>query len=321
MAESQHQATIIYNRNARQASTMPLEEIEAGLAELGYAPRHLPTDDVDDLDAALSDTRGLVLAVGGDGTLHAVALRLAGRKDAQLAFLSAGTANNFAKSMGIDMPWKDALAGLAQPRELTLDLGRMRGPLGEELFLEAFGCGLYADALAEYDPDQGKSKLRAVSAMTNVLPGFAPYEWQLTIDGAKVEGRFLLLEALNISLVGPNLNLAPDADPFDGLLDVVTIFEDKKVGLLEHVRKMQAGELSQLDNVEVRRAKKIEIVWTGFPVHLDDTPKFELHGDEEGTKPRSVSPELQDEKPAVIVVDVLPGAVNLLLPPAKEAQP
>jgi diacylglycerol kinase (ATP) len=319
MAQPRQPATIIYNSNAGQTKTMPLADIQAGLAELGYEPIHAQTESADDLDGALKGVTGLVVAVGGDGTIRAVATKLANRPEVELAFLTAGTANNIAKSLKVNMPWREALASLATPRRLGLDLGRVKGPLGEELFVEAFGCGLYADTLAEYEPEQGKSKLRALNVLTDLLPNFQPYEdWQVLIDGAPVAGKYLLLEALNICMVGPNMNLAPDADPSDGLLDVVTIFESNRTNFMEHIQKMRAGELHDLENVELRRAKKIEIVWTGFPYHLDDTPKFEIEKPEQAETPKRVSPELKPEKEAVLAVDVLHHAVKLLLPPAQE---
>ena len=165
------QATVIYNQNAGSIRSIPREELEAALQSAGFYPVFHATDSEDQLEAALEGVQGMVLTVGGDGTLRATALHLLGRKGVELAFIPAGTANNVAHAFGVqDHSWQDIVSGLAGTRPQPFDVGKVTGPLGEHYFLEAFGAGLYADTLASYDPEQGKSVWRGVGTCSTCSP-------------------------------------------------------------------------------------------------------------------------------------------------------
>ncbi len=307
-------ATIIHNANAGSAKDIPVDELQARLKADGFFPVLKATDSEDDLDTALQDAQGLILAVGGDGTLRSIALRLIGRPGVEFAFIPAGTANNVAHAFGVEAGWEAVLAGLKPGRTVSLDVGKVTGPLGTDYFLEAFGAGVYADALASYDPGQGKSVLRSLGTMLDVLPHYEPQEWRLSLDGQEVSGKYVLLEVLNTPMTGPHLNLAPNADPTDGLLDVVLVAGSEKESLLSYARKIRGGKLDELPNVTVTRCTKVELVWTGFPLHIDSISKFEIEHPEEIRQARGVTPELRDERENVIAIEVVPGAIKLRLP-------
>jgi diacylglycerol kinase family enzyme len=309
-------ATVIFNANAGGTKGIPLDELIAGLREQGYDPVHRATEQESDLDRALADAAGLVLVAGGDGTIRAAALRLIGRPGVQLAFIPAGTANNISRSFGLKLDWKQTLAGLAEGRAVHYDVGRVRGPLGERYFLEAFGCGLYADSLALYDPAQGKSVTRAISVLTDILPNLAPRELNARLDGRDISGSYLALEAMNTTCMGPNLDLAPDADPSDGLFDVLLMQEPQRAGMLEHLLRLQQAQLERLENVEIVRGRKLELVWDGFPVHFDGEPEAEIADPAAMQQAGGLSAGMREEAEAVLVAEVLPAALTLLLPTA-----
>ncbi|HEX6547525.1 MAG TPA: diacylglycerol kinase family protein [Candidatus Dormibacteraeota bacterium] len=87
--------------------------------------------------------RSLVIACGGDGTIAAVARRLAGTTHA-FGVVPMGTFNNFARSL--DLPTElDAAIGViktGQPRGVTI------GQVNGNLFLEAAAIGLFGDSIA-----------------------------------------------------------------------------------------------------------------------------------------------------------------------------
>ncbi|MEO8627522.1 MAG: hypothetical protein ABI612_05390 [Betaproteobacteria bacterium] len=51
------------------------------------------------------------------------------------------------------------------------------------------------------------------------------------LDGNDISGVYIMFQAMNIQRVGPNLFIAPDADPGDGLFDVVLLAEDERAKL------------------------------------------------------------------------------------------
>jgi len=114
---------------------------------------------------------------------------------------------------------------------------------------------------------QGLELLR--DAVEVVRPG----GWELELDGADVPGEFLGVEAMNIREVGPELRLAPAADPGDGLLDVVLIAEEQRDALSAYVDARLAGAGAELPALVAHRAHELTLrLQQGVPLHVDDDP-------------------------------------------------
>jgi diacylglycerol kinase family enzyme len=90
---------------------------------------------------------------------------------------------------------------------------------------------------------------------------------KMTLDGKELSGDFLVLEIMNISHVGPGLNLAPNADPGDRLLDVVHARADRRAALLEWLNE---GEYGEEPPVDITRAAEVKITWAGTSLRLGD---------------------------------------------------
>jgi diacylglycerol kinase family enzyme len=298
-------ATLIVNDGAGSGDA-DLDALAGGLLEAGYTVASEATESEAELDDLLDrlETDGdgedqLVVAVGGDGSVAALARRLRGR-DLALAIAPLGTANNIAAGLGIPNDPREALRRLDEPRETTFDLGHIQAPWGERLFLEAVGLGFFADVLADYQPEHGKSVARAASTLSDVVPDYEPTRWSVTIDGEDASGVLIGLEILNTHATGPRLRLAPDADPCDGRLDVVRIVAPEDVSVVDYLTKLLQNDFDELPNVEVRRAERISVEWGGKPIHADDEVRGEGREDGRGE----------------LVISVLAGAVRLLLPRA-----
>jgi diacylglycerol kinase family enzyme len=303
-------ATLIYNKNARHAETVDVDAMLTRLGELGYNCEYCSKDELEELDDELSERGGLFLVVGGDGTIRRTGLKLINRPDVELMVIPAGTANNIARTLGINMSPLDLIASLPDSVALPYDVGRLRGVLGDHYFMEACGCGVIADAMATYNPDEGKSVVRALRTMIDTLPAYQAREFSASLDGKLEEGKFVLLELLNTSMTGPRLRLAPEATTNDGLLEVLRIQESERHGFIEYARRMQAESLSELENVELSRARQVEILWNGFPLHLDD----EILGYSPPAQGTDVAAASQPVAVGTIVIDVLPAALTFRLP-------
>ena len=313
------EATLIYNPSAGSVNQITVETLQEALSEAGYHPVYRATSCEADLDPALEDVGGLVVAAGGDGTIRAVATRLIGR-NVPLAFLPLGTANNIGNTLGVTAAPLEIIAGLKNPRKCHFDVGLVRSPWGEDYFLEGAGYGLYADTLALYDPEKGKSILRGLDAVRQTLADYKVYPTEMNLDGRDISGDHLLVEVLNTTAIGPRLKLAPEADPEDGLFDVVCIREDTRDQFMSFVVSFFSENLEELAGVEVERGQKLEIAWAGFPIHVDGEvrPKLEeLPG--ERLAARDARLRLLDALGAPITVEVLPQAVEFWLP--QEEQP
>jgi diacylglycerol kinase (ATP) len=80
----------------------------------------------------------------------------------------------------------------------------------------------------------------------------------LTFDGRDASDEFLLLEILNIRRAGPGVELAPQASPSDGRLDVVSATARQR-GRLWKTLKARLKDAENGHTLTTRRARNVEL--------------------------------------------------------------
>jgi lipid kinase YegS len=161
----------------------------------------------------------VVVAVGGDGTLHEVAAGLLGAPgEAVMALVPAGTANDFARGCGIPLTPLEALrlAQAGAPR--VIDVLRVN---------ERYTVNVATAAFTGDEPVELSSELkRALGGVAYWVAGFLrslqlepkPLRW-LSPDG-RSEDHILLLTAANGRQTGGGAVVAEGALLDDGLMDI-----------------------------------------------------------------------------------------------------
>jgi diacylglycerol kinase family enzyme len=226
---------------------------------------------------ALEEPCDLVAVVAGDGSVSRVARRMAGRAT-PVTVLPAGTANNIARALGlVERPWEELVRGWQGARRVKLDVGLAAGPWGERSFIEGVGAGLFAGTLPDADASRTLANLGrrdakvayALQMLKDRVDACTALPIKATLDGKDLSGEYLLLEALNIPYVGPNLFLAPDSAPGDGQFDVIMAGAEERERLGEYLAHWQ-DERERLAILPARQGRHLRIEWTGFPLHIDD---------------------------------------------------
>ena len=306
-------ATLIINPNSGGGEKVKTEELLEAFREAGYEPELLSTSTEEELDTALEDISGLVVTGGGDGTFRAAALRLL-QKDVFLTHLPLGTANNIGHSLGIEGNALDIIARLKDPVRRHFDVGIVKAPWGKDFFVEACGFGLYAEGLALYDPNGGRSLLRSISSIIETINKSEAHSCQITLDGEDISGTYRMFEVMNTNRFGPWIKLAPDADPGDGLLDIVRIRPDDDESLFRYVANLIAEDLKELPNVEVNRGRCVEIRWPGnFPIHVDAEIRPWLSGSSKDQSP-AIRAANRASDGNLIRIEVMPQALEIWQP-------
>jgi diacylglycerol kinase (ATP) len=276
--------TLVYNPSAGDEQHEG-EHLLERLEEAGYDARLVSGRKK--LARKLEDPGDLVAVAGGDGSVKEVAIALAGRK-VPMAILPTGTANNIAKSLGVLGRWGELIAGWPEAERRSLRVGSVTAAGGTMRFVESAGVGLFAELVSrgQEEVDDNTAGLtghaidRALLLLRRITEQRPPILRQVTMDAADLTGEYLMVEAMNIPLLGPNMPVAPGADCGDDLLDLVLVSERERGAIREYLSARLGGSAAPLE-LPVRRGRRVALQAYPTELHVDDdTWKPEGNGSE-----------------------------------------
>lgn len=270
--------TLIHNPDAGEDGQLAKDELLRLIRNAGHEVMYQSSKE-DQWARALHEANDLIVAAGGDGLVERVAKRLIGRRT-PLAVLPLGTANNIAKAMGLmDIPLTHLIAGWTTGRRMRFDVGIARGPWGSTFFVEGVGVGLFTetmswldatgnDALASMNKTEDKM-MSTLDILQKRLQSAPAIPLKVTLDGRSFADEYVLLEAMNIRSIGPNLVLAPDADLSDGLLDIVLVPKSAQDKLYRYLSDCREGREGARE-LPIYKSHHMQIVWDGWTMRIDD---------------------------------------------------
>ncbi len=210
-----------------------------------------------------------VVAVGGDGTINAVATGIYGT-NARLAVVPTGSGNGLARHFKIPLSLGKSLKVIGAGRTQKIDVGWCEG----RLFLVTCGVGFDARVAFAFEDSKARGIVSYFRLAVAELRKFQPEEISLSHDGYSKEARQLLLvTAANLSQYGGGTIIAPDASATDGLLDVVVIEPVSVLRAISLVPRILRGNLPRTPEVSIFRAPKLSIKRSApGPFHVDGDP-------------------------------------------------
>ncbi|MBU1936880.1 diacylglycerol kinase family lipid kinase, partial [bacterium] len=210
-----------------------------------------------------------VVAVGGDGTINAVATGIYG-SDARLAVVPTGSGNGLARHFKIPLSMGRALKVIDAGKALKIDVGWCEG----RLFLVTCGIGLDAQVASVFEASKARGIVSYFRLAIAELHKFQPEEIFISHDGHLGEARNpLLVTAANLSQYGGRTIIAPDASATDGLLDVVVIEPVSVLRAISLVPRLVRGNLLRTPEVSIFRAPMVSIKRSApGPFHVDGDP-------------------------------------------------
>jgi diacylglycerol kinase (ATP) len=241
---------------------------------------------------AAQEGADLVIAAGGDGTLHSVASGLIGT-NSTLGIIAVGTMNNIAHSLDISEDITEACEIIANGATCYVDVGKING----HLFLEVAGIGLEAalfPAAEELKSPGFVSSLHGATKGLFTLFKFKSTRFRASFDGHKVRSfKAIQISICNTPYYGAHLRFAPDAVMDDGLLDVLIYKNFSKLDYIRHAISISQGRRALKQKISRRRVKSLAI-YADQPV--------EIHADG----------EIQGQTPAK--VEIAPGVLRVRVP-------
>ena len=211
-----------------------------------------------------------IYACGGDGTLNEVAAGAAGFPNAAVTVFSGGSGNDFVKLFDDPKAFYD-LERLLDCDEATFDMIRCNDDLSLNI------CSVGLDARIGTDVANYKRlpllhgfRAYAVSTLVNVVKGIAePY--RVEINGETLEDEYTFVCVCNGRYYGGGFNPVPEADPADGMLDVLLVKKVSRLQVPFIIGKYKSGRYKELPGlVRHIRAKELRVVCQKeTPINLD----------------------------------------------------
>ena len=277
--------------------------VAASQKAAGWADTLWLSTSVDDMGAgqaraAIGKQVDVVLTVGGDGTVRAVAEALRG-SGVPMALLPAGTGNILARNLDIPVGQlaasvHTAFAGVDRAIDVgVIELERADHSRETHSFVVMAGLGLDAKMIANTRPEL-KRRLGWLAYVDAIARSMRDSEkirmrYRLGNEPERTMNVHTILIG-NVGLLPGNVLLLPDAELDDGLFDIVTLRPEGLGGWVQIwvrivwengvLRRSSVGRRLAGLNRDVRTLRYFR--GRGLSVRLDRPEDFELDGDDFG---------------------------------------
>ncbi len=211
-----------------------------------------------------------IYACGGDGTLNEVAAGAAGFPNVAVTVFSGGSGNDFVKLFDEPKAFYD-LERLLDAEEVTFDMIRCNDDLALNI------CSVGLDARIGTDVARYKRlpllhgfRAYAVSTVVNVAKGIAEH-YRVEVDGESLDDQYTFVCVCNGRYYGGGFNPVPEADPADGLLDVLLVKKVSRLQVPFIIGKYKSGRYKELPGlVRHIRTKELRVFCDReTPINLD----------------------------------------------------
>ncbi|MGH3073209.1 MAG: diacylglycerol/lipid kinase family protein [Gaiellaceae bacterium] len=251
---------------------------------------------------AVEGGASLLVVVGGDGSVNEVANGIVGREDVEVAVIPRGTGWDFVRTYEIPHKLDGAIDVALTGRARTIDLGRASyrawdGTEAATHFTNVASAGM-SGAIAQRANETTKALGGKVSYLWATFAVFAKWqnsELRVTVDGESRVGRMHDVVVANGKTFGGGMIICPDAEPDDGVFDVLTIGDLTKRDLLTTLPKTFWGKHLPHPKAELLRGAVVT-------VDADVPLPIELDGEQPGTTP--------------VRFEIVPRALRLRVPAA-----
>jgi YegS/Rv2252/BmrU family lipid kinase len=244
----------------------------------------------------------MVIAMGGDGTVHEVVnglMQVPASSRPALGVVPVGSGNDFAHAVGVPMQSDQALRRALTGEPSPIDLGLLTDEHGRrEYFDNTLGIGFDAVVtIRSHRLPVLRGFLKYLTAVIQtILLNHDPALMKIEADGRQWEQSNLMLAMSNGPREGGGFLVAPDAKPDDGLLHYTMIKKVSRLMMFRLVPEVMKGTHGNFPQVTLGTCKRMAV--------SADRPMY-IHADGEiysgfGSNLRQVT------------MEVLPGALKVV---------
>jgi YegS/Rv2252/BmrU family lipid kinase len=268
--ETMEKYAIILNPNAGRGKAAKMENellkmVSASIGSYDLFKTEYPNH-AREIAASLKNDYSVIVAVGGDGTVHETVNGMMGGK-AALAAIPLGSGNDFIKMLNLPKNLTGILEVIRRNKRKKVDIGKV----GEQYFPNGVGIGF--DALVTKESKEVKKLRGFLIYLYAVLKTIFAYRNEmitLSVNGKTEQREIFLIAVGNGKAEGGGFFLTPAAEFDDGLLDVCIIRALNKMEIFKYLPKALNGKHVHLEQVEMLRTKQLQILSeNGITAHAD----------------------------------------------------
>jgi diacylglycerol kinase (ATP) len=212
-----------------------------------------------------------VVAVGGDGTVNAVASSILG-SEIKLGILPFGSGNGLARTLGIRMNPALALQQLINGKTQGIDVGWMN----KHPFFCTAGTGFDAHVGGLFAESKRRGFLTYASISTKEIFSYRTKNYRITIDGKTITRRAFLITVCNSGQWGNDIYICPEAKINDGVFHVSILNEFSKIQIPSLTIKLLRKKIHTASFAEIITGKSIVIECESeSSAHADGEPLLE----------------------------------------------
>lgn len=257
-----HKVKFIYNPNSGE-NTIALDLDKIIMIHQKYdhiiVPHRMSFErPLSDAFIDIDESYRYILIAGGDGTVDNI-VNLMKEKEINLpiAILPSGTANDFARFLGMPQDVEEACNQILQGEVKAVDIGT----INDKYFLNVASTGLFTDISQKIDSNLKNAigKLAYYVKGIEQIPNFRKLKIKVKSEEVSFDGDMYLMLVFNGQTAG-NLKLAYKARVDDGLLDVIII----KAGIIKNminifIKMLKSEHLEDVEGIIYFKTNRLEI--------------------------------------------------------------
>lgn len=257
-------ARLIYNPSSgREAVKQVLPEIldvyeKAGYETSAYQTTPEPLSAQKEAERCCDEGFDLVIAAGGDGTVHEVINGISGKEQRPtLAIIPAGTTNDYARALHIPRnSLVDAAKLIEKEQSIYMDIGQVTTEDTSKYFMNIGALGNLVEVTFEVSP-QLKTRLGYLAYVVKgaeLLPQIRPVPVHVEYEGGVYDGEASLIFIALSNSVGGFEKIVPDKVFGDGQFSLIIVKTASVLELMHLARKLFTDE-NHLDSPHVINVK------------------------------------------------------------------
>ncbi|MFZ5920248.1 MAG: diacylglycerol/lipid kinase family protein [Chloroflexota bacterium] len=220
----------------------------------------------------------MVIAMGGDGTVHEVVnglMQLPEDRRPILGVVPVGSGNDFAHSIGIPFRPDHALARALNGEPSSVDVGLMTDENGrQEYFDNTVGLGFDAVVTIRSHklPIVRGFLMYLTAVIQTIILNHEPAQMKIEADGQAWEQSNLMVTVCNGPREGGGFMVAPEARNDDGILHYMMIARCSRAMMFRLIPEVMNGTHARFDLVKIGSCKKLSLA-SSRPVYLTPTAR------------------------------------------------